>query len=125
MTPDRALRTATPHILLVNPWIHDFAAYDFWAAPLGLLAMAALLRDRGFRVSYYDCLDRYHPRAPSRPPGGRSGRGPYAKTPLRAGTTLDGIGGFCTYGLIENVPTSGHGGLPVESWGGPYGLDFL
>ena len=27
----------TPHILLVNPWIHDFAAYDFWAAPLGLL----------------------------------------------------------------------------------------
>jgi hypothetical protein len=21
----------TPHILLVNPWIHDFAAYDFWA----------------------------------------------------------------------------------------------
>ena len=25
------------NILLVNPWIHDFAAYDFWLKPLGLL----------------------------------------------------------------------------------------
>ena len=26
-----------PRILLVNPWIHDFAAYDLWAKPLGLM----------------------------------------------------------------------------------------
>jgi len=24
-------------ILLINPWVHDFAAYDFWLKPLGLL----------------------------------------------------------------------------------------
>jgi len=23
-----------PRVLLVNPWICDFAAYDFWAKPL-------------------------------------------------------------------------------------------
>ena len=33
-----------PHILLVNPWIHDFAAYDFWAKPLGLLTLGGILR---------------------------------------------------------------------------------
>jgi hypothetical protein len=25
-----AVANATPRVLLVNPWIHDFAAYDFW-----------------------------------------------------------------------------------------------
>ena len=40
-----------PHILLVNPWIHDFAAYDFWAKPLGLLILAAVLRGQGCSVA--------------------------------------------------------------------------
>ena len=35
------MRSKFPHILLVNPWIHDFAAYDFWAKPLGLLTLGA------------------------------------------------------------------------------------
>jgi radical SAM superfamily enzyme YgiQ (UPF0313 family) len=47
----------TPHILLINPWITDFAAYDFWIKPLGLLNMASLLRENGFRVALIDCLD--------------------------------------------------------------------
>jgi radical SAM superfamily enzyme YgiQ (UPF0313 family) len=47
----------TPHILLINPWITDFAAYDFWIKPLGLLNMASLLRENGFRVTLIDCLD--------------------------------------------------------------------
>ena len=56
---------STPHILCVNPWIHDFAAYDFWAKPYGLLLLAAFLRAQGARVSYIDCLDRFHPLAPT------------------------------------------------------------
>jgi len=50
----------TPHILLVNPWIHDFAAYDFWAKPVGLLILASILEQHGCSVSYIDCLDRFH-----------------------------------------------------------------
>jgi len=69
-----------PHILLVNPWIHDFAAYDFWAKPLGLLSLAALLRSHGVTVTYIDCLDRFHPKAPASDPSARYGRGPYLKT---------------------------------------------
>jgi radical SAM superfamily enzyme YgiQ (UPF0313 family) len=71
-----------PHILLVNPWIHDFAAYDVWAKPLGLLQLAGILRAHGARVSYLDCLDRFHPRAPASDPHARDGRGPYRKTPI-------------------------------------------
>lgn len=72
----------TPHILLINPWIHDFAAYDVWAKPLGLLSLAAVLRMHGCRVSYIDCLDRFHPRAPTADPRARGGRGPYRRTRL-------------------------------------------
>ncbi len=47
----------SPHILLINPWITDFAAYNFWIKPLGLLYIASLLRANGFRVTLIDCLD--------------------------------------------------------------------
>jgi pyruvate-formate lyase-activating enzyme len=47
-------------ILLINPWIYDFAAFDLWAKPLGLLYIAGLLRNRGYEVDYIDCLDIHH-----------------------------------------------------------------
>jgi radical SAM superfamily enzyme YgiQ (UPF0313 family) len=75
------VRSRPIHVLLVNPWIHDFAAYDGWAKPLGLLLIGALLRRGGCRVSYLDCLDRYHPLAPHRP-SSRSGCGPFRKAAL-------------------------------------------
>lgn len=45
------------NILLINPWIHDFAAYDLWMKPLGLLYLAAIIRKNNCRVSMIDCLD--------------------------------------------------------------------
>jgi len=48
-------------VLLINPWIYDFKAYDFWMKPLGLLYIAAYLRKAGFEINFIDCLDRYHP----------------------------------------------------------------
>lgn len=57
------------NLLLINPWIHDFAAYDYWMKPLGLLTLAALLRRHGFTIHFIDCLDA---RSPSkRKPGGQ------------------------------------------------------
>ncbi|MFC1477655.1 B12-binding domain-containing radical SAM protein [candidate division KSB1 bacterium] len=47
--------------LLVNPWIYDFAAFDLWIKPLGLLYIAAVLRDQGWKIELVDCLDRSHP----------------------------------------------------------------
>jgi radical SAM superfamily enzyme YgiQ (UPF0313 family) len=90
----------SPHILLVNPWIHDFAAYDFWAKPMGLLLIASLLRDHGISVSYMDCLDRFHPNAPKTNPAARHGRGPYLKTRIPKPTGLEDVPRyFSRYGI--------------------------
>jgi len=89
-----------PHILLVNPWIHDFAAYDFWAKPLGLLYLAAILDHHGFNVSYLDCLDRFHPQAPQTDPYARNGRGPYLKTRIPKPPGLEDVPrNFSRYGI--------------------------
>lgn len=67
-------------ILLINPWIYDFTAYDFWAKPLGLLQVAALFKgNTSFRLSFIDCLDRDHPKLPRTFHRKPDGRGPYPK----------------------------------------------
>ena len=48
-------------VLLVNPWIHDFAAYDYWMRPLGLLYLAGVLSEAGLQVDFVDCVDRFAP----------------------------------------------------------------
>jgi len=57
------------NILLVNPWIHDFTAFDLWMKPLGLLYVAAVLEEAGYEVSFIDCVD-----PESGPLGGSLGR---------------------------------------------------
>ena len=47
-------------VLLANPPIYDFAAYDLFSKPLGLLYLASFLRGRGYGVRLLDCLDRRH-----------------------------------------------------------------
>ncbi|MHC4645917.1 MAG: B12-binding domain-containing radical SAM protein [Planctomycetota bacterium] len=49
-----------PKILLVNPPVYDFAAYDFWLKPYGLLSVAGCLRGRA-DVRLFDYLDRFVP----------------------------------------------------------------
>ena len=90
----------TPHILFVNPWIHDFAAYDVWAKPYGLLSLAAITRSAGYRVSYIDCLDRFHPRHCRVSRASRQGRGPYLKAAIPKPTGLADIPRtFSRYGI--------------------------
>ena len=52
-------------ILLINPPIYDFSAYDFWLKPYGMLRVAGFLRGQAeFRL--FDYLDRLDPRVPQR-----------------------------------------------------------
>ncbi|GIW82674.1 MAG: hypothetical protein KatS3mg105_4481 [Gemmatales bacterium] len=44
-------------ILLVNPPIYDFSAYDFWLKPYGMLRVAGYLR-RHAEFKLFDYLDR-------------------------------------------------------------------
>jgi len=45
-------------ILAINPWIYDFAAYDFWLKPYGFLMLLSYLAKKGINVNYIDCLDK-------------------------------------------------------------------
>ncbi len=44
-------------ILLVNPWIYDFAAASLWSRPLGLLKVAEHLSAFDVELSLIDCTD--------------------------------------------------------------------
>jgi radical SAM superfamily enzyme YgiQ (UPF0313 family) len=58
MTPSKNI---PPSLILINPWIYDFAAYDLWSKPLGLLYLAGYLRACGFDIHLIDCLAVHHP----------------------------------------------------------------
>jgi len=46
------------YLLLLNPWAYDFTAYDFWLRPLGLLYLAAIIRQyTNYELDFIDCLD--------------------------------------------------------------------
>jgi len=47
--------------LLVNPWIYDFKAFDFWNKPLGILIVADILKKVCFELEFIDCMDRSSP----------------------------------------------------------------
>ena len=95
------MKRDSPNILLVNPWIHDFAAYDFWAKPFGLLSLASILRQHGFSITYIDCLDRFHPKLPQIDLYTRNGRGPFLKTKIPKPKGLEHIPrNFSRYGIM-------------------------
>jgi radical SAM superfamily enzyme YgiQ (UPF0313 family) len=102
-----------PKILLVNPWVHDFAAYDLWARPLGLLVLATRLRRLGWEPLFVNCLDPDHPgmqHLKIKP----HAQGPFHKTPIPKPEPLKGVPRtYCRYGIdpalikkdLESVPS--------------------
>ncbi|MFQ6069147.1 MAG: B12-binding domain-containing radical SAM protein [Candidatus Aminicenantales bacterium] len=88
-------------ILLINPWIYDFTAYDFWLKPLGLLYVASLLRKyTDFELNYIDCLDRHHPLLPKRTKVKPDARGPFPKEEVPKPSPLKEIPRkFSRYGI--------------------------
>jgi hypothetical protein len=95
-----AISTTGP-ILCVNPWIHDFAAYDFWAQPVGLLQIAGFLIEHGFTVHFMDFLRDETSEIPF-PKRRDDGRGKFIRTPIELPRCLKGISmdrKFARYGL--------------------------
>ena len=91
------MKQASPHVLLINPWITDFAAYNFWVKPLGLLSIASFLRKNGFQVSLIDCLDFYTKRK-------QYGDGNFFKTWIEKPKPLKSIPKYYSrYGISEEL----------------------
>lgn len=92
-------------LLLINPWIYDFAAYDLWSKPLGLLYLASFLRSVGYNIYYIDCLDKYDQNGvPFKSiKVKKDGRGGYQRTIVEKPTVLEGIPRhFARYGVDES-----------------------
>ena len=100
-------------VLLVNPWIHDFASYDFWNKPVGLLSIGAVMRQLGYKVDLIDCLDRHNPRllrwqCIEQAKIKSDGTGKFQRQPIAKPWLLQHVPRrFCRYGmppeLFENI----------------------
>ena len=98
-----------PSLILINPWIYDFAAYDLWSKPLGLLTLATDLRRKGFNVHLVDCMDVDHPamveHSSLKPPKRRQyGTGKFWREIVPKPTPLKGINRpYSRYGILPEV----------------------
>jgi radical SAM superfamily enzyme YgiQ (UPF0313 family) len=96
------------NILLINPWIYDFAAYDFWIKPIGLLSIGSILEKFGYKTSLIDCLDRFHPlqfpgKRKSKALNRKYGSGKFYREPVEKPKILADIPRlYCRYGLKPN-----------------------
>ena len=98
-----------PSIIVINPWIYDFAAYDLWSKPLGLLYIAGYLKKLGFDIHLIDCLDVYHPGMETGVSGHhatrrRYGTGKYWRQPVPAPPALSHIKrAYNRYGITREL----------------------
>ena len=91
------VKHTSSHVLLINPWITDFAAYNFWVRPLGLLYIASLLRENGFQVTLIDCLDFYDKTR-------KYGDGKFIKTRIEKPLSLKSVPrNYSRYGIPEEM----------------------
>ncbi len=96
-----------PFILVVNPWIHDFAAYDLWVRPLGLMTIAQLLKKNGFGLQMINCLDTdklcADTHSKHKPPViKKTGRGHFLKTEIQKPPVLEHVSRkYSQYGIPD------------------------
>jgi len=90
------------NLLLINPWIYDFTAYDLWSKPLGLLYIASFLRKFNFNISFIDCMDKYG--FDWQPKIRKYGKGNFYRTEVDKPEILEHIPRkYCRYGIPEEI----------------------
>jgi radical SAM superfamily enzyme YgiQ (UPF0313 family) len=100
-------RNSTYNLLLINPWIFDFTAFDLWSKPIGLLYIASFLREAGYQISFVDCLDRLHldmqsESNPAKMKSKRFGTGHFPRQIVEKPAILDFVPRhFSRYGISE------------------------
>lgn len=88
-----------PRILGINPWIYDFAAYNVWSRPAGLLACLDMLSRSGCDTALIDLMDRELSDA-DWPEPKTTGKGRYPRTGLPRPFVLKDVPRqFSRYGL--------------------------
>jgi radical SAM superfamily enzyme YgiQ (UPF0313 family) len=90
-------------VLLINPPIYDFAAYDFWMKPLGLLYLSNVLKEKGHEVYLIDATyrhDNFYPEQKS----DKYGRGKFYSVVINKFEVIKNIPRrYRRYGLPEEI----------------------
>lgn len=98
-TPSGSGRPAVsePRALLIQPPVYDFALYDLFLQPYGLLRIGRWLRDAGYQVRLVDALDP--------PPQRRApGRGRINRERVQSPAELSGVErAYARYGVPREV----------------------
>jgi len=107
------------NILLINPWIYDFTAFDYWSKPLGLLYIASILKEQNYKISFIDCLYRYNSgilqlTKKKKLKRDRFGRGSFYKEEIEKPEILKKIPRrFSRYGITEDIFLSEIKKIPI------------
>lgn len=96
------------NILLINPWIYDFAAFNLWSRPLGLLKVAEYLSSFDTELFLIDCTDSGQIK--------KYGTGKYRSEVVEKGTLLKGIPrAYKRYGIsVKEFAERIKGMMPVD-----------
>ncbi|RPI36951.1 MAG: radical SAM protein [Nitrospiraceae bacterium] len=96
-------------LLLINPWIYDFAAANLWASPLGLLHVAECLSLYDVEFAFIDCTDSVKWK--------RYGKGKYQREIVEKPDSLKAVPRkFCRYGIsIDEFNDALKKALPVDA----------
>ncbi len=96
-----------PKALLINPPVYDFALYDLFLQPYGLMRVGAWLERCGWKVRYVNCLDYTDPASsrefgkPKRKP---DGTGKFYRSVAEKPDSLKGINRrYARYGILREV----------------------
>ena len=92
-------------VILINPWIYDFAAYDLWSKPLGLLYLASYLEKQKISTQVIDCMDPYNPEISGNMPIRRKyGTGKYNREEIAKPDGLERISRtYSRYGIDPDI----------------------
>lgn len=92
-------KTDSPRVLGVNPWIYDFAAYNVWSRPAGLLTCLDMLYRAGCQTALLDLMDKQLSNS-DWPEIKNTGKGHYPKISLPRPSVLRNVPRrFSRYGL--------------------------
>ncbi|MEA5000502.1 MAG: radical SAM protein [Endomicrobiaceae bacterium] len=91
-------------ILLVNPPVYDFAAYDLWAKPLGLLYLSSLLKQQNINVMFFDYTDRHSPLLSREEKSNKYGCGHYIREEIQKPEVIKNIKRkFYRFGIPSDI----------------------
>jgi len=96
-----------PKALLIQPPVYDFALYDLFYKPLGLLRIGSWLKRSGWDVEYLNCLDytdKITTEILGKPKRKKNGTGKFHRQPAQKPQALQGIRrAYARYGILSDV----------------------